>query len=608
MSEVSGAGDRKAGSLDVDHWHVAREALGRLYGKTSGHNFPALMAEIARRVADASVARRAELRARDARRRDTPLWFAQPGRPVYCAYADRFGGTLKGCLDHVPHLQALNVGLFHPLSLLKGGDGDIALTGFAVADFAEVDPKLGTFDDLKTLAGALRRADISLILDVVCNHTAREHVWARGWLAGDPDYADFYVAIRDEAERAAWSTHLVDVFPNTASGSFTWCETVGDDDAGGWVWTTFNSSEWDLNYANPRVFLAMLDVFLNLTNAGVDGFRLDSVAYLWKTKGTNCRNLPQTHDIVCALRHLIALVAPGTFLLAEATRDARDVVPFFGSEAAPQCHLAHNNTAMTALWAAMAEGDGAIFDDAMRAVAEKPAHGHWLNYARCHDDIVWNALDRVADTPRQKGWTRFYAGGESFAEGLAFQVKGDEANAGEAASICGMASSLCGVADDAFGLDRLKLVYSIVYALDGVPMIYMGDEIALPNDATFTGTDRDVRWLHRPTMDWDAAGIATIETTPQGEMYAHLRMLSEILMAVTGMAEAGPAQPLAGRDGPVLAFARTLARGRFLCVANLSDDNQTVWLRKPATDLFDGLRLAGVTSIPPWQVLWLHEV
>ncbi len=171
-----------------------------------------------------------------------------------------------------------------------------------------------------------------------------------------------------------------------------------------------------------------------------------------------------------------------------------------------------------------------------------------------------------------------------------------------------MASSLCGVADDAFGLDRLKLVYSIVYALDGVPMIYMGDEIALPNDPAFTGADPDMRWLHRPPMDWDAADIATIETTPQGEMHAYLRMLSEILMAVPGMAEAGPALPLDGRAGPILAFARTLARGRFLCAANLSDDNQTVWLRKPATDLFDGLRLAGVTSIPPWQVLWLHEV
>ncbi len=600
MPDVSSTPDKKAVALDVDHWYAARESLKRLYGETRG--FPALMADIARRVADASANRRAELRARDDRRRgglrngDTP-WFAQPGRPAYSAYADRFGGTLKGCLEHVPYLRELNVGLFHPLPLLKARDGDND-GGFAVADFAEVDPKLGTFDDLKNLAGALRRADIALVLDVVCNHTAREHAWAQGWLAGDPAYADFYIALKDETEMAAWNAPLVDAFPHTAPGSFTW-----DDQANGWVWTTFNAYQWDLNYANPRVFTAMLDVFLNLANAGVDGFRLDSVAHLWKAKGTICRNLPQVHDIVAALRHLIAVVAPGTFLLAEAIEDARDVIPLFGSEAAPECHIAYNNTAMTALWAAMAEGDGAIFDDALCATSDKPAHGLWLNYARCHDDIIWNTLDRTADKARQKTWTRFYAGGEGFADGLAFQ-----ANAGEAASVCGMAASLCGVADNAFGLDRLKLVYSVVYALDGVPMVYMGDEIALANDADFAGTDPDVRWLHRPVMDWDAARAAEAETTLPGEMFAHLRMLSDVLMAVPGMERAGPALPLPGRDGPILAFARALPKGRFLCLANLSDESRTVRLLKPATDLSSGLRLAGAVSVPPWAALWLHEV
>ncbi len=595
MSDVSGTPDREGSSFDVDNWYAAREALRRLYGDHPA--FSTVMADIARRVADASAARRAELRARDARRRHDPHWFARPGRPAYCAYIDRFGDTLQGCIDTVPYLQELNVGLFHPLPLLKPRDGDND-GGFAVADFAEVDPRLGTFDDLKALAGALRRADIALVLDVVCNHTAQEHAWAQSWLAGDPAYADFYIAVRDEAELAAWNAHLIDVFPHTAPGSFTW-----EDDAKAWVWTTFNSFQWDLNYANPRVFTAMLDVFLNLVNAGVDGFRLDSVAYLWKTQGTTCRNLPQTHDIVTALRHLVGMVAPGAFLLAEAIEDARDVVPFFGSDGAPECDIAYNNTVMAGLWAAIAEQDGTIFDDALRATAEKPAHGLWLNYARCHDDIIWNALDRVADKTRQKAWTRFYAGGESFADGLAFQ-----ANPGEAASVCGMASSLCGVADDAFGLDRLKLVYSVIYALDGVPMIYMGDEIALPNDSEFAGTDPDVRWLHRPRMDWDAANIAEIETTPQGEMFAHLHMLSDVLMAVPGFERAGPAQPLPGRDGPILGFARALPRGRLLCLANLSDESQVVRLLKPATDLFDGLRLAGSTAIPPWSAIWVHEV
>lgn len=604
MSDVSSTPDKPVVSPDVDHWYAAREALRRLYGDHRA--FPTLMADIARRVADASAARRPELRALDDCRRSLLArgerhGFARPGRPAYSAYIDRFSGTLKSCLQYVPYLQELNVGVFHPLPPLKPRDGD---GGFAVADFAEVDAKLGTFEDLKELAGALRRADIALVLDVACNQTAREHVWAQAWLAGAPDYADFYIALKDAAEVAEWCADPAGVSADT----FTF-----DAEAKAWVLTTFNAFQWDLNYANPRVFAAMLDVFLNLANAGVDGFRLDSVAYLWKAKGTTCRNLSRAHDLVVAWRHLMAMVAPGTFLLAEVSETASHVIPFFGSEAEPECHLAYNHTAMAGLWAAMAERDGAIFDDALRAATGKPAHGLWLNYARCHDDIAWNALAPFADQPRQKRWTRFYAGGESFADGLAFQTKGPQArgnwaHTGEAASVCGMAASLCGVADDAFGLDRLKLIYSVVYALDGVPMIYMGDEIALTNDADFAGTDPDVRWLHRPAMDWDAANIAEVETTPQGEMFAHLRMLSDLLMAMPGMECAGPALPLPGRDGPVLAFARTLPKGRFLCLANLSDESRTVRLLKPATDLASGLRLAGAVAVPPWAALWLHEV
>lgn len=585
-------------SPDIDHWHTAREALRRLYGDMPGHNFAAFMGEVARRLADASAARPHDMRARDARRRGDDGWFMRPGRPAYSAYVDKFAGTLKGCIARIPYLQELNVGLFHPLPLLMPREGD-SDGGFAVADFTAVDPKLGTFEDLRDLATALRRADIGLVLDVVCNHTAQEHIWAQNWLAGDPAFADFYIALKDKAEVAAWSAHLVDVFPATAPGSFTWVEA-----AGGWVWTTFNPYQWDLNYANPRVFVAMLDVLFSLANAGVDGFRLDSVAYLWKAKGTSCRNLDGAHDLVTAFRALLTLLAPGSVLLAEAIEHIRDVVPFFGDALRRQCDMAYNNTTMAALWAAVAEGDGAIFDAALTAAADKPDHGTWLNYARCHDDIIWGALDGAADKARQKTWTKFYAGGGSFAEGLAFQV-----NAGDAASVCGMAASLCGVTDDAFGLDRLKLIYSVVYALDGVPMIYMGDEIAQTNNVSFAvGSEPDVRWLHRPAMDWRAAEQAQAEDSPQGEMFAHLRMLNEVLMALPGYEAAGPALPLPSRDGPVLAFARALPKGRLLCLANLSDDNHTIRLLKPATDLFDGLRLAGATVLPPWQALWLHEI
>ena len=153
------------------------------------------------------------------------------------------------------------------------------------------------------------------------------------------------------------------------------------------------------------------------------------------------------------------------------------------------------------------------------------------------------------------------------------------------------------------GLDKLER--QAEWILKEVGIDFRGDAEAL---RLWRDAGADVRGLHRPAMDWNAAAVADVETTPQGEMFGHLRMLSDILMAVPGMGEAGPARPLAGRDGPILAFARALPKGRFLCLANLSDDSRSVRLLKPATDLFDGLRRGGATQIPPWQVLWLHEV
>jgi amylosucrase len=171
-----------------------------------------------------------------------------------------------------------------PILRPRPGDSD---GGFAVQDYRQVDPRLGDMDDLEALAGDLKRQGIGIILDVVCNHTAREHAWAEAARAGDPRYRDYYITIEDAAEVAAWETSLIDVFPNTAPGSFTY-----DADMGGHVWTTFYPFQWDLNYANPAVFAEMLDVLLYLAGKGVGGFRLDSAPFLWKRAGTSCRKQP----------------------------------------------------------------------------------------------------------------------------------------------------------------------------------------------------------------------------------------------------------------------------------------------------------------------------
>lgn len=566
-------------------WFEAVARLKDIYG-----NDPRLqpcLADLMTRINAARAARPPALIDQDTRRQGDAEWFLRPGRPAYCTYIDRFADTLDGTRDHLDYLEALKVGLFHPLPLLKPRDGD-SDGGFAVADYREVDPRLGTMSDLRTLATELRARDMSLVLDMVCNHTAKEHPWAQRMLAGDPEFSDFYIVLESRSEVEAWEAHLQDVFPDTAPGSFTY-----DANAGGYVWTTFYPFQWDLNYANPRVFVEMADSLFFLANAGVEGFRLDSTAYLWKCKGTICRNLPQTHLILQALRALLSLVAPSTFLLAEAIESQASVLPFFGTAEARECDLAYNNGVMTALWGALADGKADVLANTISRAGDKPDHGHWLNYVRCHDDIIWLALSDTTEPERLRHWSAFFASGRSFAKGEAFQ-----APEGFPASTCGMAASLCGGARDPRMADRLRLLYGITYALEGVPLLYMGDEIALENFEAYRENPElkgETRWLHRPRMDWDKANRRLSPLTIEQDMFSFHIGLGEQLRDLSFR----PGQTArAEADGKVITIERPLTNGRFVCVANLSDT--------PVSIGPQGRVLVGPESpvLPPYGIRW----
>lgn len=574
-------------------WEQALAILNRLYDGLSEAERSAMQRAIGQRISAARASRRPELKKLDETHAGNSQWFRKAGRPAYCTYVDRFAGNLRGCIDHIPYLQSLGVGLFHPLPLLKCRVGD-SDGGFAVSDYRDVEQALGTFGDLVTLADELRKADIALVLDVVCNHTAREHAWARGFVAGDPQYKDFYIRLDSEADVISWSANLHQVFPETAPGNF-----IYDEDARGWIWTTFYPFQWDLNYANPNVFIEMLDILFYLANAGANGFRLDSATYLWKVKGTACRNLPETHDILRAMKLLVSLVAPSVFFLAEAIEDIAEVIPFFGASAEErECDLAYNNTPMTALWASLAEGRSQIFDAAIQGASQRPEHANWLNYARCHDDIIWPALSSLASPQRQSGWSQFFNGvGGSFADGMAFQ-----APPGLAPSTCGMAASLCGVGRGPEGLERLKSVYSVIFALDGIPMIYMGDEIALPNDRRFLDQPdraKEIRWLNRPEMDWNRS--ATSEEARA--MLAHVGMLSAILKTHPEIDASGPSRPRASSES-LISFERQGDTVRFLCIANLSSKSQSAPIPAGMTNLFTNESARGSAELAPWQAVW----
>ena len=167
---------------------------------------------------------------------------------------------------------------------------------------------------------------MSLVLDLVLNHVAREHEWARRARAGEPAYREYFHVFPDRAVPDAYERTLPEVFPDFAPGNFTW-----DDELEGWVWTTFNEFQWDVNWANPAVLREYASIILDLANRGVDVLRLDAIAFMWKRLGTDCQGEPEVHAITQVLRAVTRIACPAVAFLAEAIVAPTKLLAYLGA-------------------------------------------------------------------------------------------------------------------------------------------------------------------------------------------------------------------------------------------------------------------------------------
>ena len=500
-------------------------------------------------------------------------------------------------------------------------------------DYRSVDPRVGTMAELQDVATALRQRGMSLCIDLVVNHTAREHAWAQGWLAGDPAYLDFYTAFPDRTTPDAYDSRIPDVFPDRAPGSFTWVPEARGG-TGGWVWTTFWPYQWDLNYANPEVLLAMLGEILWLANQGIEIFRMDAVPFLWKRLGTNGQNQPEAHAIMQAFHGLVRLAAPATVFKAEAIVPPEELIPYLGGHERyrPECELAYHNQLMVMLWSSLATKDAELARRALGRMGAIPAGTSWVTYVRCHDDIGWAVSDIDAGSVGADAFLHrrflndFYCGkyDGSFAKGALFQentATGDARISGTAAALCGIEQAQDSGDAEALeqGLRRLLLLYSVAYGFGGAPLLYMGDELALRNDVTYLADPEsatDNRWMHRPWMDWAAAGRRHDPSTVEGRVFGWLQRLSAArrqLPALLGGAEASTWDVW---DSRVFAWRRRHPRsGNFVGLANVSESAVEIPVQPLAglgalhpvlsTDPVDFRGDRWV--LPPLGCLWLAE-
>ncbi|HEY5454419.1 MAG TPA: alpha-amylase family protein [Acidothermaceae bacterium] len=603
-----------------------REPLEALYGEVV--DIDELVNALVSDAIDAAAARPEKLRMLDRRREIDPAWFQRSRMIGYVAYADRFAGSLQGVAKHLDYLVELGVTYLHMMPLLKPRTGEND-GGYAVQDYDEVDPRIGTMADLQALADDLHDRGIALCIDLVVNHTAREHQWAQQALAGDPTYRDCYLVFPDRTLPDAYERTLPEVFPDMAPGSFTEVPGLG------WVWTTFHDFQWDLNYANPIVFRAMLGTMFALANRGIDVLRLDAVPFLWKRMGTDCQNQPHAHLLVQAFRALTGLAAPGLALKAEAIVSPDMLVQYLGAHDRyqPECDLAYDNQLMVMLWSTLASRDVRLAEQALSRRRPAPQSTSWVTYVRCHDDIGWAVSDEDAGAVGLDGFSHrrflndYYIGrfSGSFARGALFQeneATGDARISGSAASLCGIERALASGDEHELmlALRRLESMYAVVFSFGGIPLIYMGDELAMRSDphwANDLAHADDNRWMHRPPMDWAAADRRDDAKTLEGKAFSAIRRLVDARRSLLALRAGGETEIVSTENNSVLAYRRAHPRSApFLALTNFSDLTQDIdagvmrraGLHAPRhvhSTTGELTADTGRIQLPPWGFGWL---
>lgn len=572
-------------------------------------------------MAQSWTAREADLQALDQSHEEQPAWFQDHQMVGAVCYVDLFAGTLKGIRRKLPYFKELGLTYLHlmPLFLSPEGEND---GGYAISSYREVDPQLGTMAELRALADDLRSEGISLVLDFVFNHTSHEHEWALKARAGETDYQNYYRMFPTRDIPDAYEAHLREIFPDEHPGAFTYFEDVAQ-----WVWTTFHSNQWDLNYANPEVFNQMANEMLFLANQGVEVLRLDAVAFIWKALGTNCENLPEAHMIIQAFNAIARIAAPALLFKSEAIVHPDEVAKYIHQD---ECQLSYNPLLMALLWNSLATRDVHLLHYSMANRFAIPEGCAWVNYVRCHDDIGWTFSDEDAAAlginafDHRQFLNAFYTGtfAGSFAQGLLFQ----ENPKTQDARISGTCASLAGLekaikeeteVEVELAIQRILLIHNVILSIGGIPLIYLGDEVGTLNDVTFRQDPAkadDSRWVHRPAADQlRYAQREDAETIP-GKIFTGLKHLLRLRKST----------PVIGRDSPefvntgnphVFGYLRPGGDEKILFLNNFSDQAQTIsknvmrlhGLVYPLVDLVSEVVFEDETDLilAPCQFLWL---
>ncbi len=492
-------------------------------------------------------------------------------------------GDFKGLTQKLDYLQDLGVTC---LWLLPFFPSPLRDDGYDIADYLNVHPSYGTLDDFKSFLTAAHARNMQVLIELVVNHTSDQHPWfqtARKAAPGSPE-RNYYV----------WSdtdTRYADariIFTDTERSNWTW-----DAEAKAYYWHRFFSHQPDLNYDNPAVIEEVLKTMCFWLDMGVDGLRLDAVPYLVERDGTNCENLPETHEIVKRLRSVMDAGYANRLLLAEANQWPEDVRQYFGD--GDEFHMAFHFPLMPRIFMALRLEDRQPVADVMRRTPEIPSGCQWGLFLRNHDELT---LEMVTEDERDYMY---------FAYGSDPRMRLN----------VGIRRRLAPLMDN--NPRRIELMNSILFSFPGTPVIYYGDEIGM-GDNIYLGDRNGVR----TPMQWTADRNAGFSRVNPARLYspvimdpiygyeavnveAQLADSSSMLHWMRNMIALRKLFRVFGRgtleflnpsNRKILAYLRRHEADQVLCVANLSRFSQPVELDLSCLAGTTPVEMLGYTEFP----------
>jgi maltose alpha-D-glucosyltransferase/alpha-amylase len=413
-----------------------------------------------------------------------PLWYRKAVfyEVLVRGFADGNGdgsGDFHGLIEKLDYLQWLGVDcLWLPpffQSPLRDG-------GYDISDYNSVLDEFGTISDFKRLVAEAHARGVRVIIDLPLNHTSDQHPWFQE-SRKDPDgpFGDFYVwSDTDEKYQDARI-----IFVDTEESNWTF-----DPIRRQFFWHRFFSHQPDLNFENPKVIDALFDVVRFWLDQGIDGFRADAIPYLFEEEGTNCENLPATHEFLRRLRRMVDESYPGRVIIAEANQPPAEVVEYFGSEEEPECHMAFHFPIMPRLYYALRDQKAAPIIETMKDTPDIPEGAQWGTFLRNHDELT---LEMVTSDERAAmlGW---YAPDPRMRANI------------------GIRRRLAPLLDNS--RSEIELINALLLSLPGSPFLYYGDEIGMGDNIWLE--DRDAV---RTPMQWNPDRNAGFSNADPGKLY-----------------------------------------------------------------------------------------